>query len=291
MRVTNKIIATQIKDTISQNAQRLQKSQFAIASGRRFNKPSDDPIGTTQAIKQRIRIDRINQINRNIDDGLGFLNLTDTVLGGVRSQLVRAKEIALAQTSGTANASDRALAAKEVAVILEDVVALANTEFNGRFIFAGRKTQNKPFNLEGAVVTYHGDDGSIQRQIGFDETIQTNVTGSEVFAKTFETLINLKETLEQNNRAGIEATLAELDANIESILTIQSDVGAKVNRLETQKERLLDSKMELTQILSDTEDVDLAEAIMEFSLKQTALQAALESAARIIQPSLLNFLR
>jgi flagellar hook-associated protein 3 FlgL len=291
MRVTNKIIAAQIKDTIAQNTQRLQESQFAIASGRRINKPSDDPIGTTQALKQRIRIDRINQLNRNINDSLGFLNRTDTVLGEVRSQLVRAKEIALAQASGTASADTRALAAKEVAAILEDVVTLANTEFNGRFIFAGRKTQNKPFDLAGAVVTYHGDDGSIQRQIGFDATIQTNVPGNDVFAQVFDTLIDLKETLQQSDAAGIEATLDELDTDIAAILTIQSDVGVRVSRLETQKERLLASKVEFTQILSDTEDVDLAEAITEFSLKQTALQAALESAARIIQPSLLNFLK
>jgi len=291
MRVTNKIIAAQIKDTISKNTQRLQKSQASIASGKRINKPSDDPVGTTQAIKQRARIDRIDQFTRNINDGLGSLNRTDTVLGEVKSQLVRAKEIALAQANGTAGASVRALAAKEVAVIWEDVVGLANTEFNGRFIFAGHKTQTQPFQLDVSTVTYHGDEGKIQRQIGFHENIQTNIVGSDVFPQIFDTLINLREALQQNDQGAIEATIDDLDANIETTLNAQADVGAKVNRLEMQKERLLNAKREITKILSDTEDVDLAEAITEFSLKQTALQAALESAARIIQPSLLNFLR
>ena len=291
MRVTNKIIAAQIKDTISRNTQRLQKSQASIASGKRINKPSDDPIGTIQAIKQRARIDRIDQFTRNIDDGLGSLNRTDTVLGEVRNQLVRAKEIALAQANSTADASVRASAAKEVAVILEDIVSLANTEFSGRFIFAGRKTQTQPFELDASTVTYHGDEGKIQRQIGFHETIQTNIGGMTVFPQIFDTLVNLREALQQNDQTATLATLADLDANIETTLNTQADVGARVNRLDTQKERMEDAKIEMTKILSDTEDVDLAEAITEFTLKQTALQAALESAAKMFQSSLLNFLR
>ena len=163
MRITNKIITAQIKDTISKHTHGLQKSQAAIASGKRINKPSDDPVGTTQVIKQRAQIDRIDQLNRNIDDGLGFLNSTDTALDGLRSQLVHTKEIALAQANGTADSAVRASAVKEVAMILEDVVGLANTEFNGRFIFAGRKTQTQPFQLDVSTVTYHGDEGKIQR--------------------------------------------------------------------------------------------------------------------------------
>ncbi|MFQ6039333.1 MAG: flagellar hook-associated protein FlgL [Candidatus Poribacteria bacterium] len=291
MRITNKIIAAQIKETISQHARRLQESQTAIASGKRINKSSDDPVGTTQVIKQRAQIDRIDQLNRNIDDGLGFLNRTDTVLSEVRSQLVRAKEIALAQANGTADASVRDSAVKEVTMILEDVVGLANTEFNGRFIFAGHKTQTQPFQLDVSTVTYHGDEGQIQRQIGFHETIQANIVGSDVFPQVFDTLINLREAVQQNDQGAIQAAIDDLDANIKTTLNTQADVGTRVNRLETQKERLLNAKRDITQILSDTEDVDLAEAITEFSLKQTALQAALESAARIIQPSLLNFLR
>jgi len=299
MRVTNKIIAAQIKDTISKSTQRLQKSQASIASGKRINKPSDDPVGTTQAIKQRVQIDRIDQFTRNIDNGLSFLNRTDTVLDGVRNQLTRAREIALAQANGTSDASVRDSAAKEIAVILEDVVGLANTEFSERFIFAGCKTQTQPFQweseapaeLNASTVTYHGDEGKIQRQIGFHETIQANIVGSDVFPQIFEALINLKEALQQNDQAAILATSSDLEANIETILNTQTDVGARVNRLETQKERMEDAKIIIRKSLSDTEDVDLAEAITEFSLKQTALQAALESSAKMFQPLLLNFIR
>lgn len=291
MRVTNKIIAAQIKDTISKNTRRLQESQASIASGKRILKPSDDPVSTTQAIKQRVQIDRIDQFIRNIDDGLSFLNHTDAVLGEVRSRLVHAKEIALAQANSTADASTRASAAKEVSVILEDVVSLANTEFSRRFIFAGRKTQTQPFQLEAETVTYRGDEGTVRRQIGFHETIQTNIAGSDVFPKIFEALINLREALQQNDQAAIETTLADLDANIETTLNTQADVGARVNRLETQKERMEEAKIKIGEILSDAEDVALAEAITEFSLKQTALMAALQSAAKMVQPSLLNFLR
>jgi flagellar hook-associated protein 3 FlgL len=291
MRVTNKIIAAQIKDKISQNAQLLQKSQASIASGKRILKPSDDPVGAIQLMKQRAQIDRIDQFTRNIGDSLGVLNNTDTVLDEVRGRLVRAKEIALAQANSTADASVRAAAAPEIAVIWEDILSLANTEFAGRFIFAGRKTQTQPFQFDETTVTYHGDEGKINRQIGFHENIQTNVTGNSVFPQIFDTLINLREALQQNDQAATAATLNDLDASIETTLNTQADVGARINRLETQKERLEDLSFDITQILSDTEDIDLAEAITEFSLRQTALQAALESAARIIQPSLLNFLQ
>ena len=280
MRVTSKIIAAQIKDTISKNTQLLQKSQASIASGKRILKPSDDPVGTTQVMKQRARIDSIDQFTRNIDDGLSFLGRTDTVLSEVESQLVRAKEIALEQANGTANSEVRASAANEVNIILEDIVSLANTEFNGRFIFAGYKTQTQPFKLDASTVTYQGDEGKIQRQIGFHETTQVNIAGSDTFSQAFDTLINLREALQQNDQAAIEAISADLDESIETTLNAQTEVGARVNRLETQKERLLDVKGEITQILSDTEDVDLAEVIMEFSLRQTALQAALESAGQ-----------
>ena len=294
MRVTLNLITAQVKNDLFKNAERLQKTQNTLASGKRINKPSDDATGVVKAMGQRTQISNIEQFLRNIDSGISSLDLTDSVLRELSHRLVRAKEIAISQATSTADTGARAAAAAEVMGILEETVGLTNTKFDGRFIFAGHKTNTSPFELqtsdEGMAVIYHGDDGKIQRQIGIRAITDINVAAPEMFNKIFETFIGLRDALQNNDLTAIEASLFDLDKGIEAALNTSADVGAKMNRLERTSERLLDMKHTIINTLSNVEDANLAETITDFTLQQTALQASLESASRIMQLSLLDFL-
>ncbi len=295
MRVTLNLITAQVKKDLFKNAERLQKTQNTLTTGKRINKPSDDATGVVKAMGQRTQIGNIEQFLRNIDSGISSLDLTDSLMRELSHQLVRAKEIAISQATSTADAGARAAAALEVMGMLEETVGLTNTKFDGRFIFAGHKTNTLPFELqmsdEGMAVIYHGDDGKIQRQIGIHTTTDINVAAPEMFNKIFETFIGLRDALENNDLTAIEASLFDLDESIEVALNTSADVGAKMNRLERTSERLLDMKNTAIKTLSDIEDANLAETITDFTLQQTALQASLESASRIMQLSLMDFLR
>ena len=275
---------------LSRNLERLQKTQNTLSSGKRINKPSDDPMGITKALAYRAILSQYEQYIRNIDGGLSWLNHTSSALEEVNRQLVRSKEIAIAQATSTSDEQTRAAAAVEVDGILDQVLQLANTKLGGGYIFAGSETLTQPFKI-GAGVEYSGNFEKLRREIGPQDTIEINIIGSDVFQTTLEMLIELKGALQNNDQEAIGSLLDDIDEKLTPVLNARVEMGAKVNRLEMTKNSLLEAKTNITGLLSETEDADMVEAITDFMTQQNAYQAALAAAARIIQPSLVDFLR
>lgn len=139
---------------------------------------------------------------------------------------------------------------------------------------------------------YEGNKGSIEYEISNGMKIQINVVGDELFDPIFEHLAKISADLRSDNISALSGEdLRNIRLDIDKVLVTQGEVGAKVNRLEKGIDRMKSLNENLTELLSNVEDVDITKAILDLKMQETAYQAALQAAGRIMTLSLLDYLR
>jgi flagellar hook-associated protein 3 FlgL len=293
MRVTNMMLYNTVLQNLSQNVKRMEKYEDQISSGKRLNHLSDDPVALVRSLTLHSAMEQNDQYTRSIDSAKAWLGTSDTSMGTTTELLGKAKELAVRGANDTLDGQQRSAIAQEVRQLLENVVQVANMNYEGRYIFAGYQTDQAPFSLDANItaVTYAGDAGAIQREIGSGTTMTVNTDGPAAFNPTFNVLIDLYQTLKANDQPGIAATIDNIDSATDTILTARADVGAKINRLDASASQLSEVQGYLLELLSKAEDTDMADAITRLATEETVYKAALGSASKIIQPTLLDFLR
>jgi flagellar hook-associated protein 3 FlgL len=293
MRVTQKLMADMVTGNLFRSTERLLKTENMISSGKAVSKPSDDPVAAASILGFRTTLDSVNQYRRNIRHGESWLSVSDSTLSSVNMALVRAQEVASSQATGTADASTRAMAAEEIGTILQQVVQLANTKVGDRYLFAGYKNDEAPFRLNDSDVEYQGDGGEIEITAGDNVEIAVNLNGEDVFMgdmDVFGTLKELKEGLESNDPDVVSAQVERLSDCLSRVLKARSTVGARLNRLESTSAYWDDFELKVRELLSATEDADFIKLMTDLSTQEAAYQASLTAAARMIQPSLAQYL-
>jgi len=296
MRVADQQIFGLVLNQFQSISQKTLEAQQQASSGKRVSKPSDDPIAFGRIVLDKSDLAKSGQWLRNIDTGSTRLAAADSTLGQVDTILSRLKELAVGARSDTNTANDRNVIAKEVRSLHRELLQLSNTEINGQRIFAGTKTDADPFVLgSGDAVTYAGNSETQSIAVGNNQTIQVTLPGDQIFTgpttNVFTSVQNLLTALEANNGPGIETGIGTLDQAITQVANARGQVGALDNRLSTTKSALQGTANLIRTALSQNEDIDLAEAITNLTLQQTALQAAARSANAIFSNSLLNFLK
>jgi flagellar hook-associated protein 3 FlgL len=236
----------------------------------------------------------MDQYTNNIDQGISWLKSMESSLYEANEQLARAKELVLSQVTGTATDETREATAEEVKAIFEHMIYLANTRLGERHVFSGFRTDTAPF-LSTSDYTYQGDTGTIETEIARGEKVSINLTGSEVFTggpvNIFETFDDIVTHLQNDDVAGLQADLDALDSGVNHVLAKLAEVGGKTNRLESTQSNLEDLKLNATELLSALEDTDLVEAVTQLSMQETAYQASLAASTRLMEMSLLDFLK
>ncbi len=293
MRITSNMLSDTALANLNLNMEKLDKLQNELTSGQRIIKPSDDPIGAAAAVEFKGTLSEIDQYIKNVDSGNSWLGATDSALSGIGDILQRARQLAVQGASDTLTNTDRQGMADEVEQLLESAIQTGNSTYSGQYLFAGFKTTTAPFSTMGnppAFVTYAGDSGKIMRQIDNGASVDINVTGDGALSQVFTTLINLRDALTSGDSSTVSARIADLDNSIDAVASARSAVGARMNRLDIQKNNLQNLKVNVTDLLSKTEDTDLTQAISDFALQQNVYKAALAASAKSIQPSLMDYL-
>ncbi|MBW1717892.1 MAG: flagellar hook-associated protein FlgL [Deltaproteobacteria bacterium] len=292
MRVANKTIYDIIKFNLGNITEELNRANKVVATGKRITELSDDPVGLTQALNIRSSLSNIEQLGRNISMGRSWLTASESALTQVQNQISDARALCVQMATATTGSAERASAAATVQNTLEEIVSLANTEVNGRYVFAGSKTDAAPFSRDNDtnVVTYNGDNKAFTMKIGRDATVEVGSDGEAVFGDIFTTLSDLKDALEADDVSGIQGAMNNLDTHFDRISTKISEIGSKMLRMEIKENILQDLKIANTDRLSRIEDTDITEAIMDLKAKELAYQAALASSARVMQLSLVDYM-
>jgi flagellar hook-associated protein 3 FlgL len=233
---------------------------------------------------------------RNIQFGTARVAVADQTLGETQNLIGRVRELAVQAGSDTTSAQGRVTIAQEVRQLHRQLIQLANTEVAGQPVFAGTKTNAPPFVLgTGDTVSYQGNSESQSIAVGPNQTTQIVLPGDQVFTggttNIFDDLSNLLTALESNNKAGIEVGIGSLDQATAQISLAQGQIGAIANRLDTAQGTSQVVSEALQHVLSDQTSTDLATALTELQLQETAYQATSQTFTRLFDSSLLKFLR
>lgn len=300
MRVTNNMLVGTVLNNLNRNLRQLNKLQNQMSSGKVITCPSDNPVGAVRVMGLRTTIQQQEQYANNMRDAKAWLDTSEAALGRATAILQRGRDLAVYGANGTLAPEDKAAMAEEVDQLINELVQVANSNFEGRYIFGGQYTRETPFTRSGVgaseAVSYAGNDGKLQWEVSPGVTVAANVSGQEAFqvdaataSKTFQVLINLRKALQGPGDPG--DSLKPIDEQIDHLLSVRASLGARSQRMEMGLDRVSSDNINLTGIQSQLEDVDLAEVTMNYAMQENVYRAALATGARTMQPSLLDFLR
>jgi flagellar hook-associated protein 3 FlgL len=298
VRMTQSMLSRQSFTGMQTAMARVAKAQEQLTTGRLINRPSDDPTGATSAMRIRSSLAAQKQYVRNADDAVGWLDQTDGTLQQATAQITRARDIAL-EGANTGALGPKALEAlaTEVDQIREGLVTTANTKYLDRPIFGGITSGGAAYKADGTLADPDslGTSSGVVRTIADGARIRIDLEGPQVFGpegdSVFTHLTDLSDALRTGNSAAIQDAIATLKADSDRVSNAQADIGARTVRVENARSVANDASLTLSNALSNVENVDLAKATVDLGLREVAYQAALGATARVLQPSLLDFLR
>jgi flagellar hook-associated protein 3 FlgL len=294
-RITQRLMTEQSLASMQAGLGRVAKTQEQLATGRVINRPSDSPSGTNSAMQLREQITQNAQHSRNAGDGIARLGTADTVLTSMMDSVRRVRDLTLQGAStGSMGLQAREALAMEVDQIRDGLLSQANTTHLGMPLFGGTTTGKAAYEKDGDVVTYVGDQNPVNRRIGANDNVRVDITGPEIFGAgendLFAIIGEISRLLTEDPEA-LRPELDRLDGAMSRLTTSLADVGSRFNRLEGGLRINRDAELSLQDSLSQIENVDMARAMVDLQMNEVAYQASLGATARVMQPSLLDFLR
>jgi flagellar hook-associated protein 3 FlgL len=293
IRVTFGALATRSQTGMANALSRLYGAQNTLTTGRRIERASDDPGAANQVIRLDAALGDVGQYLRNADQAKNVTQLADSALNSAGELIRDASSVVLQAANSPNNTPEarQALAAR-LGRIKDQLVGIANTNLNGRYLFAGQRTETRPFDPADAAHVYQGDNGRIRAEINRGEYVTTNVSGDEVFAAL---LVDLEATgadiLAGNLRSLSEVGVAKMADGLKRVLTARGRVGAVGTQIEATRARLDAAQQEFTELRSNLADADMTQAVVDLQAAQNVYQASLASTARTFERSLMDYLR
>lgn len=360
MRIADKMQFNQIQSNVNKNRAEMSELQNQAATQKRITKPSDDPLASARVLGARTEERGNNQFVKNINQAKSFLEFSDQSLAELSEILMRAKELAIAQsTDAGASEQTRLIAGQELEQIHMQAVQIGNRKLGERFIFGGYKTQTQPFSLNG---DYQGDDGDIKIQTHKESFLAMNLPGSKVFLgqgvsgdgiarptvyspksvdelqdlrmqesqlqeekddrqynaietrgpaaygkasrisgkdpvtqsggiNVFKTLEGLEIAMRTNDKEGIQDSLERLDQALNQVVLARAEVGSRImaanNTMDSLQKAIVDNKT----LASQLEDADVFQTVSDINKTDSTLRATLETSGKLVQPTLLDFLK
>jgi flagellar hook-associated protein 3 FlgL len=192
------------------------------------------------------------------------------------------------------SSSDRASIGAEITQLQSHVLDLAGTKYGAYYVFAGTNS-GKPGYAAAAPSSqpgaFQGNDQGVLREVSPGATMTVNTDARATFDPTFRALQTLQTGIQNGDQGAIQQSLSQLDSALDAVNVARAQIGAKTNRLEFIQQRQQAVSTNLTGLLSNVKDVDMAEAITNFSMAQTVYQASLKAGAQTVQSSLLDYLK
>ena len=306
MRVTNSLITRDTIARLQTNQRRVAESLDRATTGLRVKKMSDDPSDASAVLETSASIRALTQHRRNVESVGSRLAAEETAIGGVNEILMRAKELAIQEAGGTSNTATRTAAAAEVQQLLEQAVSIGNQKFGEEYLFGGASSATlAPFDrtqtgqaplyvsARGAPPAPVLPRGAREVEIAAGQTMPGAHDGESVFLDTgvFQSLHDLKTALLADDSAGIEAAATAVDHTFDEVQALVGDIGARQTRVDTLLSGFDALQLALEERKSDLREVDMEQAITEMLNRQTAYQAAMMAASKVMGMSLTDYLR
>jgi flagellar hook-associated protein 3 FlgL len=292
VRITQKAVTLTSLQGLNGNLARLGDLQNQLTSGKSINRPSDSPTGTNKAMQTRSEQATLAQYTRNASDAKGWLDQADGTLMRMIDMTQRIRDLTLQGSNASSSPSSQQALATEVASLRDGLINLANTRVAGRPVFGGVTAGDKAYDATGAYIG--SPTGTVTRRVSDSELLRVDLRGPEAFGTGAASLFSVVNDIAVDLVAApgdLATDLANLDTALKTMQGAVADIGARGSRLERLERVNADRTVTLTTQLSAAEDIDLPNTIMQLSMQETGYQAALAATAKVISPTLLDFLR
>ncbi|WP_431278795.1 flagellar hook-associated protein FlgL [Leifsonia poae] len=291
-RVTNATQALNAQHNLQANLQRQAQLYDQATSRRLITKPSDDPTATASALGVRSDQSANAQYSRNVNSGDAWLTTADSTLTSVESILNRVRDLTVqGANDGATSPEAKEAIATELDGLKKSLLSLANTSYLGRNIFAGNSNAGVAFNPD---YSYTGVAGStVERRIGSDTTVRVDADGAAAFGTGATSVFALIDNTVNDLRTGVNVgpRLAEIDDRMKAIVGEHAEIGGRQTRIDKAKDTLAVTANSLEAQRSGIEDVDLSKVLLDLKTQDVNYQTAIAVTARVLQPTLMDFLR
>ncbi len=286
MRVSDRMISNQMIKYMNDTQAKKDALSLQVASGKLYENASDNPadVSAAMTIKSTLQTGKTYLENANRIDG--WMDTSDQAFSQMSSLMIRATTLIQSGLSDTLSADERATSlAPEMSGILDEALDIANTTYLDQYIFSGYQVNTKPYEIDptnSSQVLYHGDDGLMQHDIGTGQTVTTNVNSSSSMQAMFNAIIRARNALLSDDRTELEAALTDINNAQDTVGDLQATNGARMRQVDNAITYLEKSNLTLKSLLSEKEDVNMAEAIVNLTNMETTYEAVLEVGQRAI---------
>ncbi|WML54752.1 flagellar hook-associated protein FlgL [Neobacillus sp. PS3-12] len=296
MRVTQSMISANSLRNISNSYQKMGQYQDQLSTGKKITKPSDDPVAAMKGMAYSSDLASVDQYKRNVSELHTWMDNSESGMNQANSALQRIRELVVQSQDSALTDVDRKALADEVGQMQQDLVKTANTQVAGKYIFHGNDVMNPTVPVENPpTVATNLDSPSIDNysiEVSDGVQLKANVNPANVFSQElFNVVGDIQTSLQNSGSTNMDSLLTRLDNVMDNMSAEHSELGARSNRLDMVESRLDQQEVTATQVLSDNEDVDMEKVIMDLTNQESVHRAALSVGSRIMQPSLLDFLK
>lgn len=292
MRVTQSMLSNSMLTNLSNSYKNLGTYMDQLTTGKKINRPSDDPVVAVKGMDYRSQVLQVEQYKRNTSEVHNWMDNTDDALDQATKALQRIRELTVQASNDTYDETERKNIKEEIEQLKQHLVDIANTKVNDRYIFNGTQTDTPPITDPDNITGFNQSPVNIEVSSGIQ--IQANVNAENFFGPSsnlFNNIDDLLGALDSDDQSAIQASIDAIDGNINNVLNARADLGARMNRLDLIENRLDSQEISATDMMSKNEDIDYEKVITQLITQESIHRAALSAGSRIIQPTLLDFLR
>ncbi len=278
---------------LSSSYERLGKYQEQLNTQKKITKPSDDPVVAIKGMRYRTDLKEIEQYQRNLSEAYTWMESSDDAMDKMTQALHRVRELTVQASTGTNGADEKANIAIEIEQLKEHIATIANTKVGNKYLFNGTNTSEGPVDpTTNSIVSANNKD--VFLEVSKNVQMNVNVKPTELFKGNnandiFTELDNLIQDLNSNGDVG--KYLDTIDSHTSNVVATRADLGARYNRIELIDNRLGSQEVIATKIISENEDAEMEKVIINLTTAEAVHRAALGVGAKIMQPTLMDFLR
>jgi flagellar hook-associated protein 3 FlgL len=270
----------------------MGKYQDQLNTGKKITRPSDDPVVAIKGMFYRTNLTEVEQYKRNLNEAYQWMESSEAGIEHANQVVQRVRELLVQGNNGSNSPSDLKAIAVEVGQLKEDLANVANTQVAGRYIFNGTKTDTPPVNVVDGSVSVDMNTDAFNVEVSNGVNLKVNINGKNVFGQDlFNTLQSIEDALNSGNMENGDDMLGDLDKHFDMLSAERSEIGARYNRLEMVDARIQDQEIIASRILSENEDADLEKVITDLTIQESIHRASLAVSSKVIQPTLIDFLR
>jgi flagellar hook-associated protein 3 FlgL len=276
---------------LSESYRRMGQYQDQLSTGKKITKPSDDPVVAMKGMFYRSNLTEVEQYKRNLSELYLWMENSEAGIEQANNGLQRVRELLIQGKNGSLSPEDKQAVAREIEQIKKDLVQVANTQVSGRYIYNGTDVTNPPV-ADGNPPIVNANMDPYMVEVSRGVSLRANINSSNVFSsELFNVVHEIQIGLEGSADVKFDDLLSQLDIVADKMSGERSELGARYNRLEMIDDRISQQEVMANRVLSDNEDADIERVITDLKTQESVHRAALGVGARIIQPTLMDFLR